>query len=204
MATAASKSAAAEALKQPAYLASALKAPRITEAAARLADNARDAGWTHEEYLAALLEREVAARNASGAQLRIRAAGFPPARVSRSSTGTPNPLPVSRSRPWHRAGPSPRHQNPGHGRLDSTNQWPRFRASQRRRIRVLPTRANTILCQASALFACEHHVACPRADPGNGSRPRTHRRPRAGHRAQAQFRLRVPRCGHLLWPQVGR
>jgi len=66
-----------EALKQLTYLASALKAPRITEAAARLADHARDAGWTHEEYLAAVLDREVAARNASGAQLRIRAAGFP-------------------------------------------------------------------------------------------------------------------------------
>src|SRR5690349_24868655 len=64
------------ALKQLAYLAAALKAPRITEAAARLADHARDAGWTHEEYLAAVLDREVAARNASGAQLRIRAAGF--------------------------------------------------------------------------------------------------------------------------------
>jgi DNA replication protein DnaC len=58
-------------------LAAALKAPRITEAAARLADHARDTGWTHEEYLAAVLEREVAARNASGAQLRIRAAGMP-------------------------------------------------------------------------------------------------------------------------------
>jgi DNA replication protein DnaC len=65
-----------EAIKQITYLASALKAPRITEAAARLADQARDAGWTHEDYLAAVLEREVAARNASGAQLRIRAAGF--------------------------------------------------------------------------------------------------------------------------------
>ena len=70
------KSDATEALKQLTYLASALKAPRITEAAARLADHARDAGWTHEEYLAAVLDREVAARNASGAQLRIRAAGF--------------------------------------------------------------------------------------------------------------------------------
>ena len=70
------KSDAAETLKQLTYLASALKAPRITEAAGRLADHARDAGWTHEEYLAAVLEREVAARNASGAQLRIRAAGF--------------------------------------------------------------------------------------------------------------------------------
>src|SRR5580692_3207044 len=66
-----------DALKQLRYLAAALKTPRITEAAARLADQARDAGWTHEDYLAAVLEREVSARNASGAQLRIRAAGFP-------------------------------------------------------------------------------------------------------------------------------
>ena len=65
------------ALKQLTYLSASLKAPRIIESAARLADHARDAGWTHEEYLAAVLDREVAARNASGAQLRIRAAGFP-------------------------------------------------------------------------------------------------------------------------------
>jgi DNA replication protein DnaC len=64
-------------LKQLRYLAAALKAPRITEAAQRLAEQARDAGWTHEDYLAAVLEREVSARSASGAQLRIRAAGFP-------------------------------------------------------------------------------------------------------------------------------
>src|SRR5690349_2897973 len=68
--------ATSETVKQIHYLAAALKAPRITEAAARLADQARDAGWTHEDYLAAVLEREVSARNASGAQLRIRAAGF--------------------------------------------------------------------------------------------------------------------------------
>jgi DNA replication protein DnaC len=66
-----------DAVKQIHYLAGALKAPRITEAAQRLADQARDAGWTHEDYLAAVLEREVSARNASGAELRIRAAGFP-------------------------------------------------------------------------------------------------------------------------------
>jgi DNA replication protein DnaC len=66
-----------EADKQITYLAGALKAPRITEAAARLADEARDAGWSFEDYLAAVLEREVSARNASGAELRIRAAGFP-------------------------------------------------------------------------------------------------------------------------------
>ena len=64
-------------MKQLRYLAAALKAPRITEAAARLAAQARDAGWTHEDYLAAVLEREVSARSAPGAQLRIRAAGFP-------------------------------------------------------------------------------------------------------------------------------
>ena len=70
-------SAGSESLKQITHLAAALKAPRITESAARLADHARDTGWTHEDYLAAVLEREVAARNASGARLRIRAAGFP-------------------------------------------------------------------------------------------------------------------------------
>jgi DNA replication protein DnaC len=68
---------AADAVKQLTYLAGALKAPRITEAAARLADQARDAGWSFEDYLAAVLEREVSARNASGADMRIRAAGFP-------------------------------------------------------------------------------------------------------------------------------
>jgi DNA replication protein DnaC len=63
--------------KQISYLAAALKAPRIRDAATRLAAQARDSGWTHEDYLIAVLDREVAARNASGAQLRIRAAGFP-------------------------------------------------------------------------------------------------------------------------------
>jgi DNA replication protein DnaC len=66
-----------EPVKQIRYLAAALKAPRIIEAAQRLADQARDAGWTHEDYLAAVLEREISARHTSGARLRIRAAGFP-------------------------------------------------------------------------------------------------------------------------------
>ena len=63
--------------KQLRYLAGALKAPRILEAATRLADQARDSNWAYEEYLAAVLEREVSARDASGAQLRVKAAGFP-------------------------------------------------------------------------------------------------------------------------------
>lgn len=66
-----------DAVKQLTYLAGALKAPRILEAAGRLAEQARAAGWSFEDYLAAVLEREVSARNASGARLRIRAAGFP-------------------------------------------------------------------------------------------------------------------------------
>lgn len=66
-----------EAIKQIDFLAGALKAPRITQAERRLADQARDAGWTHEDYLVAVLEREVSARNASGAAQRIRWAGFP-------------------------------------------------------------------------------------------------------------------------------
>jgi DNA replication protein DnaC len=65
-----------EAVKQIHYLAAALQAPQITEAATRLADQARHAGWTHEDYLAAVLEREVSARNASGPEIRVRAAGF--------------------------------------------------------------------------------------------------------------------------------
>lgn len=59
------------------YYSRAMKAPRIREAATRLADQARETGWTHEEYLAAVLSREVAAREASGAEMRARAAGFP-------------------------------------------------------------------------------------------------------------------------------
>ena len=59
------------------YYSRAMKAPRIREAATRLADQAREGGWTHEEYLAAVLSREVAAREASGAEIRARAAGFP-------------------------------------------------------------------------------------------------------------------------------
>ena len=62
--------------KQIEYLARALKAPRIREAETRLGDQAREGGWSHEEYLAAVLDREVSARDASGARLRIRAAGF--------------------------------------------------------------------------------------------------------------------------------
>ncbi|GAA3886122.1 ATP-binding protein [Leifsonia kafniensis] len=54
------------------YYARALRAPRINDAFRCLGDQARDAGWSHEEYLAAVLSREV-----SRAALRIKAARFP-------------------------------------------------------------------------------------------------------------------------------
>ncbi|PPI88995.1 IS21-like element helper ATPase IstB [Nocardia nova] len=64
-------------IKQIEYYANALKAPRVRDSAARLAEQARDSGWSHEEYLAAVLSREVSSRESSGAEMRIRGAGFP-------------------------------------------------------------------------------------------------------------------------------
>ncbi|SCY75889.1 hypothetical protein SAMN02799641_02863 [Rhodococcus erythropolis] len=49
----------------------------MRESAARLADQARSDGWSHEDYLAAVLSREVTARESSGTQNRIRLAGLP-------------------------------------------------------------------------------------------------------------------------------
>jgi len=60
-----------------AYLCRAMKAPSMAAAIERLAERARSDGWTHEEFLAACLEREVAARQANGGELRIRAAKLP-------------------------------------------------------------------------------------------------------------------------------
>ena len=60
-----------------AYLCRALKAPSLARAIDRLAERARSEAWTHEEFLAACLEREVAARQSNGGELRIRAARFP-------------------------------------------------------------------------------------------------------------------------------
>jgi len=60
-----------------AYLCRALKAPSLADAAARLAERARADAWSHEEYLAACLEREVAARQSHGGEARIRAARLP-------------------------------------------------------------------------------------------------------------------------------
>lgn len=60
-----------------AYLCRALKAPSMARAVDRLAERARQEEWSHEEFLAACLEREVAARQTNGGELRIKAARFP-------------------------------------------------------------------------------------------------------------------------------
>src|SRR6185369_11050060 len=60
-----------------AFLTRALKAPSLAAAVERLAERARAESWTHEEFLAACLQREVAAREAHGGEGRVRAARFP-------------------------------------------------------------------------------------------------------------------------------
>ena len=60
-----------------AFLTRALKAPTLRDAAGRLAERARAEGWSHEEFLTACLQREVAARQAHGGEGRIRTARFP-------------------------------------------------------------------------------------------------------------------------------
>jgi DNA replication protein DnaC len=60
-----------------AYLTRALKAPSLAAAVERLAERARAEAWSFEEFLAACLQREVAARDAHGGEARIRQARFP-------------------------------------------------------------------------------------------------------------------------------
>ena len=60
-----------------AWLCRALKAPSLAASIDRLAERARAEGWTHEEFLAACLEREVASRQDHGGESRIKTARFP-------------------------------------------------------------------------------------------------------------------------------
>jgi hypothetical protein len=84
-----------------AFLTRALKAPTLRESVPRLADRARTEGWSHEEFLVACLQREVAARESHGGEGRIRAAGCRRARASRSSTSaTPAASHAMSSRIW--------------------------------------------------------------------------------------------------------
>ena len=60
-----------------AYLARVLKTPTIGRCWEELAIQARDQGWSHEDYLATVLQRQVADREANGTALRIAGAHFP-------------------------------------------------------------------------------------------------------------------------------
>src|SRR5437899_12888161 len=71
------KTTARDVTAEIAYLTRALKAPTLREAVPRLAERARAESWSHEEFLAACLQREVAARESHGGEGRIRAARFP-------------------------------------------------------------------------------------------------------------------------------
>jgi IstB-like ATP binding protein len=59
------------------YLLGKLKAPRVLQRLEQTAERARAEQWPYEQFLEALLEAEVFARDASGARMRIRHAAFP-------------------------------------------------------------------------------------------------------------------------------
>src|SRR4051794_20723085 len=60
-----------------AYLTRALKTPTIARVWDDLAAQARELNWSHEEYLTAVLERQVPDRESAGTTMRIRTAPFP-------------------------------------------------------------------------------------------------------------------------------
>src|SRR5262245_20270407 len=59
------------------HLFRALKAPAAARSVAPLAKRAREEEWSHERFLEAVLSSEVASRESSGGELRIKAAKFP-------------------------------------------------------------------------------------------------------------------------------
>lgn len=73
----ASRTASGDLTSEIAFLTRALKAPSMREALPRLAERARTESWSHEEFLVAVLEREVSSREAHGGEGRIRAARLP-------------------------------------------------------------------------------------------------------------------------------
>ena len=54
-----------------AFLARALKAPRISALASSLAERARSEGWDYEHYLVQVLGEEVASRETHGGDARV-------------------------------------------------------------------------------------------------------------------------------------
>jgi len=60
-----------------AHLFRSLKAPAAARSVPGLAKRAREEEWSHERFLEAVLSAEVASRESSGGELRIKAARFP-------------------------------------------------------------------------------------------------------------------------------
>src|SRR4051794_593168 len=95
--SAATSSAGRDLTGEVAFLTRALKAPTLREAVPRLADRARAESWSHEEFLVACLQREVAARESHGGEGRIRAARFPGKEVPGGVRLRPRPRPETGS-----------------------------------------------------------------------------------------------------------
>lgn len=58
-----------------AFLARALKAPRISALASSLAERARSEGWDYEHYLTQVLSEEVSSRESHGGTARVKRPG---------------------------------------------------------------------------------------------------------------------------------
>ncbi len=59
------------------HLFRAMKAPAAARSMAKLCERARSEEWSYERFTEALLSTEIASRDASGGELRIKAARFP-------------------------------------------------------------------------------------------------------------------------------
>jgi DNA replication protein DnaC len=60
-----------------AHLFRSLKAPAAARATPKLAERAREESWSHERFLEAVLQTEVASRESHCGESRIKAARFP-------------------------------------------------------------------------------------------------------------------------------
>jgi len=72
VATPSAKKAADGLPSQLAYLSRVLKTPTIGRVWEDLATQAREENWSHEEYVAAVLQRHLAERESAGMTMRIR------------------------------------------------------------------------------------------------------------------------------------
>lgn len=70
-----------------------LKTPSIAKEYEQMDATSRSDGWSHEEYLVAVLQRQVAGRQASGNRIRIGGAHSPAMQALEDFTADHQPLP---------------------------------------------------------------------------------------------------------------